>query len=111
MSYDVYLLKGETTVGWWNYTSNIAPMLNMALESVIAFTPGAERWHDLLHGCQLESGRELLGVAVRSLESDPERYRAMNPANGWGDYDSLLGVLREMRDFVAEQDVTWNVYC
>lgn len=44
-----------------------------------------------------------------ALEADPEQYRAMNPENGWGSYDSLLGVLREMRDrSTTEVPMTWR---
>jgi hypothetical protein len=33
------------------------------------------------------------GLAL--LESDPERFKAHNPPNGWGDYDTLVEVVRE----------------
>lgn len=39
-----------------------------------------------------------LDIAIATLEADPDRFRAMNPENGWGDYDGLLDALRKLRD-------------
>lgn len=39
--------------------------------------------------------------AIDNLESDPDRYREMNPENGWGDYDGGLQTLRHLRDCIA----------
>jgi hypothetical protein len=33
---------------------------------------------------------------LANLEADPEKYRAMNPSNGWGSYDSLCKKWREI---------------
>jgi len=38
---------------------------------------------------------EPLKAGLKLLESDPERFKAFNPKNGWGDYDGLV-------DFVAD---------
>ena len=38
---------------------------------------------------------EPLTKGLELLRSDPERFKAFNPPNGWGDYDGLV-------DFVAE---------
>ena len=38
---------------------------------------------------------EPLRVGLAILEADPDRFRAFNPANGWGDYEGLV-------DFVCE---------
>jgi hypothetical protein len=32
----------------------------------------------------------LLDAGIKKLESEPEKYKAMNPENGWGSYDGLL---------------------
>lgn len=32
--------------------------------------------------------------ALRALLDEPERFRAMNPSNGWGSYDGLVEVVR-----------------
>lgn len=36
------------------------------------------------------------GLAL--LEADPDRFRAFNPENGWGDYDGLCDFVREYLD-------------
>lgn len=38
------------------------------------------------------------------------RFRAMNPENGWGDYDSFRDVLVEMCRAVPEWPTTWGVW-
>lgn len=41
---------------------------------------------------------ERLFAAIEALRADPHRFRAMNPDNGWGTLDGLVGVLTEMHD-------------
>lgn len=63
-----------------NYTSNIAPMMYEANEGIGAWdkykTAG-----DLIPS---------LAKTIDRLEMEPDKYRAMNPDNGWGDYDRML---------------------
>ena len=33
---------------------------------------------------------QLLEQGLAQLRAEPERFRALNPANGWGDYDGLV---------------------
>lgn len=40
----------------------------------------------------------LLRTVLAEFDDNPDRYRAMNPPNKWGDFDSLRDVLREMAD-------------
>lgn len=39
-------------------------------------------------------------AAIQDMEAHPEVYRAMNPPNGWGDFDSFLPLLREFAEFL-----------
>lgn len=89
MSYDVWLEidtggPEPATVG--NYTSNVAPMWAGALG------------HSLrdLHHQECSVALDRLRAAVRVMEAEPDRFRAMNPANGWGDYEGALGYLRDL---------------
>ena len=41
---------------------------------------------------------QLLNDGIRTLKSDPERFKKMNPPNGWGTYDILL---RTATDYFA----------
>lgn len=49
-----------------------------------------------------EKAGKIIKEGIEKLEADPEHFRAMNPPNGWGSYDTLLPVLREIRDACFE---------
>ena len=94
MSYDVSLYidtgNAEVEVGWWNYTTNCAPMWRHA---------GA----DLADMKNKTAGEvaPIIAAAVQRMRDDPDTYRAMNPPNGWGDYDSCLKFLAEVAEACA----------
>lgn len=106
--------------GDWGHTHNTNRMIAAALESigcVNAHEIGSDHplhvaigppWWERLDGCTGPEGAALLHEIVMALEKDPDRFRAMNPENGWGSYDSLLVVLRDMRDRVPEWPTTWS---
>ncbi len=107
MSWDAYFDGRD-----WNYTHNTNGMIAAAYEAVsgeeteqcdgpLGPVIGAA-WWDRLNGMTGPQGAEYLGAIIKGLEADPDRYRAMNPENGWGGYDTLLGTLREMRDHSAQ---------
>jgi hypothetical protein len=91
MSYDVALQidtgSGKVDLLDWNYTSNCAPMWREAGCDIAAFDdrPAVEF-------------SKALCVAITAMTADPDKYRAMNPPNGWGDYDSCLKWLADMQD-------------
>ena len=76
-----------------NYTYNVSPMFFDAFPSTPEDRTGGIRQLDGLTGRECS---ELLRVAIEAMAGDPEKYRAMNPSNGWGDYDSALVMLRQM---------------
>lgn len=41
---------------------------------------------------------EPLAEGLALLRSDPERFKAFNPENGWGDYDGLVDFVSEYLD-------------
>lgn len=110
----------RSEAGWWNHTHNTNAMIAAAYEAVsgeqtaqcggpLGPVIGAA-WWDRLNGASGADGAAYLGQIITGLEADPERYRAMNPPNGWGSYDSLLDVLRKMRDAVpAGEASVWEV--
>lgn len=98
MSYDIHLEiqvddgRGEpftavpADIG--NYTSNVSHMWGTALGYRLADLDGRtarDAVDDLLR-------------AVASMEDQPGTFLAMNPANGWGDYEGALDYLRRLRD-------------
>jgi hypothetical protein len=105
----------------WNYTHNTNGMIAAAYEAVsgeqteecdgpLGPVIGAAWWRRL-DGASGGDGAAYLGQIIKGLEADPERFRAMNPENGWGDYDRLLKVLHDMRAAVSRHDLptTWHV--
>lgn len=98
MSYDISLHLAVDTGGpepldvcvadIGNYTSNAARMWGAALGHCLA---------DLKDKSAGES-LPALTAAVDRMISDPEHYRAMEPSNGWGDYEGALAYLRSLRD-------------
>ncbi len=119
MSWDVDLIddRGHTE-GDWNYTHNTNDMIAAAYEAQtgkttpqcggsLGFAIGPA-WWERLDGATGEDGQQYLASIITALEVDPDRYRAMNPPNGWGDYDQLLDILREMRDRVPAWPCTWK---
>ena len=119
MSWDVSLIddRGHCE-GDWNYTHNVNGMIAAAYEAITGHQTEQCRgplgpaigpaWWDRLNGACGEDGRAYLADIIKGLEADPARFRAMNPANGWGDYDRLLSVLRDMRDRVPDWPTRWE---
>lgn len=122
MSWDAYLTddRGHSE-GEWNYTHNCNGMANLALDAEyeqrgvfeevfqVGDKPKHVTWWKLLDGMSGPAGAEFLDRIIRTMEADPEKYRALNPGNGWGDYDSFVKVLTEMRNAVPEWPTTWAV--
>ncbi len=75
----------------WNCTYNLGPMLRAA---------GFPDWI-LLDGAQASDAAGMLDNVSRTLRSDPEKFRAMNPPNGWGDYEGAIEFVESMRDGCA----------
>jgi hypothetical protein len=85
MSLDVYLTATRrTTVFEANVTHNLAPM---AREAGIWKELWAPEEAGILTAIQL-IGPLQRGLAL--LRSDPERFRTLNPPNGWGDYEGFV---------------------
>ena len=114
--------------GDWNYTHNCNGMIEAVIDQMVLLPAGVDStrkpfwtamgnknmgrgsWWDLLDGLDGPAGAEFLSVIIKGLEAEPERFRAMNPGNGWGDYDTLLETLREMRDAVPSNTPSrWRV--
>lgn len=98
MSYDISLYMTVDTGGSQpveicladigNYTSNVSRMWHEALGHRLADLDGRRAWNVTTD----------LQRAVLDMEMHPSVYRAMNPPNGWGDYDGALDYLRRLRD-------------
>ena|SRR5688572_3708666 len=87
----------------WNYTHNTNGMISAVLENAGYELEShwlighmGKSWFKVLNGLDGQKGAELLTLIIDGLEADPERFEAMNPANGWGSYDTLLPILKKM---------------
>lgn len=85
MSLDVYLTEVRPTeVFSQNITHNLGKMAGAAGIYKHLWRPdeiGVTKANQLIE--PLKTGLEL-------LRSDPDRFKAFNPDNGWGDYDGLV---------------------
>lgn len=80
-----------------NITYNLSAMLKAG---------GFVGWGSLVGMLAVDAGTHLFGV-LDTMAQDPDRFRAMNPPNGWGDYDKCLqGRLREFAGVCLEAGPT-----
>lgn len=68
----------------WNITHNLNRMAQEAGLYSFLWRPDET---GITHAYQLI---EPLAGGLELLKSDPDRFRAFNPANGWGDYEGLV---------------------
>lgn len=90
MSYDVSLnvhVNDGPCVFDRNMTSNVAPMWREAGID-LRLAKGA------LAGALVYR----LNEAIQAMKTDQEKYLAMQPDNGWGDYNGALQFLVDLRD-------------
>ena len=101
MSWDADLVERCITcghaneIGSWNYTHNCNQMLACVVKDM-GHTLEHTSWFEVLHGLNGKDGSAFLHEVVLRLEAEPNRFRGMNPENGWGSYDTLLSSLRAM---------------
>lgn len=119
MSWDVRLTDDRGHVEFdANYTHNVNRMLSEALVAAGKDpAPDCEgplgpaigpAWWKRLDGMTGDEGCAYIDSILTGLRSNPDRFRAMNPSNGWGDYDSLVNLLCKMRDAVPEWPTVWS---
>jgi hypothetical protein len=103
MSYDVslYISTGadkEAQVYESNHTSNCSGM-----------------WEDAgvdlrtMKGTSAKDQLPILKQAVETLRANPEKYRAMNPPNGWGSYESALRFIENLAN-ACEENPACTIY-
>lgn len=103
MSYDVTFyadVGGKESAplvgGWRNYTANVSGMWFDAIgEPGLGELLDPEPVAEIILP-QIEKG-------ILNMRANPEKYRAMNPANGWGDYEGALAYL----EWIAEGCRQW----
>lgn len=98
MSYDISLyintgLEDKEVVEIGNYTYNCANMFRVASE--------VDKSLSDLHNMSCVEAEPIISKAVENMQKDPVKYKAMNPENGWGSYETFLpyveSLLKECR--------------
>lgn len=107
MSYDGWLQLQVATGGpesvavmvaeLGNCTSNVAPMWRRALEEA-----GESIRLSDTEGRVAAEVLPLLNRAIAHMADNPDVYRPMNPANGWGDYEGALAYLRNVAELCEQ---------
>jgi hypothetical protein len=130
MSWDARLIDDRGHYeGDWSYTHNTSRMIYAVLDDAGIELPASTRpcmrlvdrewvnypqgygsiaWWDHLDGMSGPEGAAYLNTIVKGLEAEPERFRKMDPPNGWGNYYGLVKILTEMRDAVPEWPCKWE---
>jgi hypothetical protein len=90
MSLSLYLSEiKEVDVFERNITHNLGKMAREAGIYEVLWRPeeiGIDKASDMI---------PFLEKGVEALKSDPERFKELNPENGWGRYEGLLGFARD----------------
>lgn len=76
-----------------NVTYNLTPMFREA-----GLFPAV---HSDLYAAPCSEVAGVADAALRRLEADPERFRALNPPNGWGNYEGAVEFVRHLRDLCS----------
>ena len=112
MSYDIWLeLEGMSNEEPGNITYNVDPMFALALGGAPA--EGVQNARELLIDRKDGALKRFIGKRageilatlddmVIAMEAHPDVYRALNPENGWGNYEGALNYIRRFRDACAE---------
>jgi hypothetical protein len=98
MSLDVYLYKRQPTqVFWRNITHNLGKMAGEAGIYEALWRP------DEIGITKAEQLIAPLSVGLDQLLERPEHFRALNPKNGWGDYEALVDMVRAYLEACKEK--------
>ena len=79
----------STEYGSINYTYNVSGMYREA------FKP-QEGGVNQLHEMDCSEAIKHLQRAIDAMKVDPDKYKVMNPANGWGDYEGAMRTLNDL---------------
>lgn len=96
MSYDIWLtadLGGPEPIAVgesWSYTSNCGKMWRAAGADLAEFD-----------GKTAGECLPVLRAGIDEMKANPQKYRALNPGNKWGSYDSLVPALEQLAETFA----------
>ena len=76
----------------FNYTSNVSPMWTEAIGTSLRD----------LKGKTGEEAKPVLVKAICDMAAHPEKYKPMEPDNGWGDYHGAMNFLSRILEICQE---------
>ena len=88
MSYDIDVIITRTLHSA-NYTSNVYKMYDLAFASIKDVPEFITDWRS---GIQMEQmySMPILKSMIEEMKKNPEKYKKLNPKNGWGNYEGAL---------------------
>lgn len=91
MSLDIGIhAKREIEIFESNITYNLAPMYYKCIDKELGLKK--------LNNMSCKEALPILQNAINDLIENQEEYEKLNPKNGWGSYDGLLEVIKDMRN-------------
>lgn len=83
-----------------NYTWNVSKMYVEAIGHSLSYFDGKKAFESV----------DLLAKGFCEMRDHPDKYKAMNPENGWGNYEGALKYLKSLLNACVENpDATINV--
>ena len=103
MSLDVDLMVTQPTSVWnYNITHNLGAMAKAVVlepDWDLPMTLYHVLWRPEEFGLHFAHEiSDYLNIGYHTLISDPEKYKAFNPENGWGSYEGLVAFVLSYRD-------------
>lgn len=101
MSYDIWMTEpcGHEAFSDINYTYNVAPMWHMAFAGVLEKCDDGIRW---LNGKTGKEAHDVLDEVRLWMLRHQIQLEALNPTNGWGDYQGALKVIRDLKQWAKD---------
>lgn len=97
MSLDVWLTVNQPVVVFdGNITHNLVPMAREAGLYEALWRP--EELNVSVAGGLVDR----LELGLEKLKADPERFQKLNPENGWGNYENLVGFVEKYLEACKE---------
>jgi hypothetical protein len=102
MSYDITLnintgIEDYPVADCGNYTYNISGMHEKAMGYRLS----------QLNGKSVKDIIPILREGIKQMQDNPEVYKAMNPENGWGNYEGALAYLQTILDNAVKHPATF----
>lgn len=94
---------GQTPFDSFNCTYNLSPMWEKIFPDHKKMLP--------IDDMQAGSSLPMLYSCLHELMKDPDKFKKLNPENGWGSYDTLLALIIKLIDAAkAQPEFVWRAW-